>query len=167
MSYLVRKKGMADGLRPLTKALLLVSSMLILVVQAEQSDVIAGSTNNNEASLIEIVNPYMPEVSPVSNVAAVYLRIENHSTKVIHLSQVTSPAAHHIMMHQTIEVDGVAKMKHIMSLDIEAGRSLEFKPGGLHIMMMGLVRDKISQSFPLSLLIDDKEFLITVKVEKR
>ncbi|MDQ7049038.1 MAG: copper chaperone PCu(A)C [Enterobacterales bacterium] len=133
-------------------------------LSAKQVDLVDKLVESNESSEVLVVDAYMPEVSPVSNVAAVYLTLENHSKKSVRLSKITSPVARHIMMHKTLVSQGVSKMKHMMALDIKAGASLEFKPGGLHIMMMGLNRDKMGQSFLISLLIDGETLVVKVNV---
>ena len=37
-----------------------------------------------------------------------------------------------------IDANGIATMNHVDRLDIPAGQTIELKPGGLHIMFMGL-----------------------------
>jgi copper(I)-binding protein len=43
-------------------------------------------------------------------------------------------------LHKTVEADGVMKMEHVEALDIPADGMLEMKPGGYHIMLMGLTQ---------------------------
>ena len=43
-------------------------------------------------------------------------------------------------------------MREVSSIDIPAGRTVELKPGGLHIMLMGLTQPlKDGEMFPLTL----------------
>lgn len=53
----------------------------------------------------------------------------------------------------TMEMDGnVMRMRPIEALDIPAGATVELKPGGRHVMFMGLAQPlKVGTSFPLTL----------------
>jgi copper(I)-binding protein len=53
----------------------------------------------------------------------------------------------------TMEMDGnVMRMKPIEAIDIPAGGTVELKPGGKHVMFMGLAQPlKAGTSFPLTL----------------
>ena len=68
------------------------------------------------------------------------------------LVSVSSPVAKTAELH-TMEMAGmVMKMRPLAGLDIPAGQSVTLKPGGEHIMLMGLngpLRE--GQSFPLTL----------------
>ena len=68
------------------------------------------------------------------------------------LVSVSSPVAKKAELH-TMEMAGmVMKMRPLAGLDIPAGQSVTLKPGGEHIMLMGLngpLRE--GQSFPLTL----------------
>ena len=50
----------------------------------------------------------------------------------------SSPAAEAAQIHKTESVDGVMKMREAGPLEIPAMGTLEMKPGGYHIMLMGL-----------------------------
>ncbi|PZF77847.1 hypothetical protein DK847_05315 [Aestuariivirga litoralis] len=56
------------------------------------------------------------------------------------LVAVSTPAARMAGLHETRQVDGVMKMAHVDAIDIPAHGMLEMKPGGYHIMLMGLTR---------------------------
>lgn len=43
-----------------------------------------------------------------------------------------------VMLHTTEETDGVARMIHLDAVEIPAGETVSFAPGGLHVMFMGL-----------------------------
>ena len=68
------------------------------------------------------------------------------------LVSVSSPVAKKAELH-TMEMAGmVMKMRPLAGLDIPAGQSVTLKPGGEHIMLMGLNgRLREGQSFPLTL----------------
>lgn len=73
-------------------------------------------------------------------VSAAYLTIT--SAGVDALVSVTSPAAAMVQMHETsTDASGVTSMGPVLRCDIPAGQPVAFKPGGQHLMLMGLTRD--------------------------
>jgi periplasmic copper chaperone A len=93
----------------------------------------------------------MPKLPPVSRTAAVYLTLENRGEQNVILTDVTTSVAHHAMIHQTVEVDGLVKMQHQAQLEIPAGERLVFQPGSYHIMLMGLDKNQIDKPFDVTL----------------
>lgn len=69
---------------------------------------------------------------------AVYMTLSNQAAAPDKLVQITTESASTAEVHETVEKDGVAAMRPIESLEIPAGGSVELKPGGYHIMLMGL-----------------------------
>jgi len=104
-----------------------------------------------ELDKMEVFGAYMPKVPSVSRTAAIYLSITNHSKETIKLNDVSSELARHAMFHQSVEVQGIAKMHHINQLVVEPGQVLELKPNGIHIMLMGLNKLDGRDSFYLTL----------------
>ena len=72
------------------------------------------------------------------NVTAGYFEITNHSDVDDALIDVSSLEAERVEMHKTEVVDNVSKMRRQVSIDIPAGETVTFEPGGLHVMFMGL-----------------------------
>jgi periplasmic copper chaperone A len=68
----------------------------------------------------------------------VYMTLMNHGAVPDKLLSISTPAADMAMLHESVEEGGVSKMKDMSALEIPAGGSIEMKPGGLHIMLMGL-----------------------------
>ncbi len=67
-----------------------------------------------------------------------YLTLMNHGAESDRLVSISTDAADKAQLHQTIEENGIAKMRSVESLDLPAGAMVELKPGGLHVMMTGL-----------------------------
>jgi periplasmic copper chaperone A len=78
--------------------------------------------------------------SAVSNATSgvVYMTLTNHGATPDKLVSITTPVAGIAMLHESKEDGGVATMMDMSGLDIPAGGSVEMKPGGIHIMLMGL-----------------------------
>jgi periplasmic copper chaperone A len=133
-----------------------VLGLIILSLSLYALSALALSTHQDKPLVsktapVIVVNAVMPKVPPTSRTAAIYLTLQNQSAHAIYLKGVSSESAHHLMFHQTIESNGVAKMQHKEGLEIPANGQLHFKPGGLHIMMMGLSHEKIAKAFKITL----------------
>ncbi len=75
---------------------------------------------------------------PTAKAGAVYMTLSNQAAAPDKLVQITTESASTAEVHETVEKDGVATMRPIESLEIPVGGSVELKPGGYHVMLMGL-----------------------------
>lgn len=83
---------------------------------------------------------------------AFYFKVENNSTKTDTLLSVQSSVAKLVQMHETFKQNGMMGMRHIEAVPVDAGSTLEFKPGGYHVMVMYLTNDlKIGSSAEFTL----------------
>jgi copper(I)-binding protein len=70
----------------------------------------------------------------------VYVTIVNHGAPDALLAASTS-AASMVELHEVVHEGGVMKMRPLPRFDVPGGGRLEMKPGGHHIMLLGLTRD--------------------------
>jgi copper(I)-binding protein len=71
------------------------------------------------------------------------------------LVAVSSPVAATVEVHEMKMDGGVMKMGAVPSLELPAGKAVELKPGGYHVMLMGLKQQlKAGDSVPLTLTIE-------------
>lgn len=77
----------------------------------------------------------MPAVAPTS---AVFLTLHNDGDRDRALVGASSSAARNVELHTHTMSDGMMAMRRVPQVDIPAGQSVAFKPGGLHIMLIGL-----------------------------
>lgn len=72
-------------------------------------------------------------------VAGGYLRISNNGTSPDRLLSGTTPMGTSVEVHEMAMKDGIMTMRPLAGgLEIAAGASVELKPGGYHLMIMGL-----------------------------
>lgn len=71
---------------------------------------------------------------------------------------VSSPMAGVSEVHEMKHVDNVMKMRAVPALELPAGKAVELKPGGYHIMLLDL-KQPVAQgaSVPLSLVFEGKD----------
>ena len=89
-----------------------------------------------QAQFPEVNDFWLQAAPPNATVMAAYGTLNNTSNKDIILVDAYSPAFAMTMIHQSIVVDGVAKMIHQDELVIKPNNKLTFKPGSYHIMLM-------------------------------
>ncbi|MCZ7566495.1 MAG: copper chaperone PCu(A)C [Burkholderiales bacterium] len=78
-----------------------------------------------------------------------------------------SPAAKQVEIHEMAMVNNVMRMRPIKELALPAGKEVELKPGGYHVMLMGIERQfKKGDVIPITLSIRGKDGTVqTVEVE--
>lgn len=103
------------------------------------------------AAEVVVSDPWARASILASRPGAAYLKLE--SDKADRLLAVETPAAEKAMLHGTeTDANGVSRMVHIEALDLAPGDPVTFAPGGMHLMLMGLVRKlEEGSSFPLTL----------------
>jgi copper(I)-binding protein len=72
---------------------------------------------------------------------AVYVTIVNHGGSADALVGATTDVAKAVELHETVQEGGVMKMRPVPRFEVPAGGRLEMKPGGPHVMLLGLTRD--------------------------
>lgn len=74
---------------------------------------------------------------PVLKTHGGYFTIANKSHHPQELVKASSANYEVVEMHMSRVVDGVATMQRLESIEIPAGGKIEFKPGGMHLMLLG------------------------------
>jgi copper(I)-binding protein len=94
--------------------------------------------------------------TPGSDVAAIYLTLQNPTQQPITVVGVESSASGHAMIHESKTEGGISKMRAHEQLVIAPGETVKFEPGGLHVMLHGLTQPlAVGQSVPLVLQLAD------------
>lgn len=103
------------------------------------------------ASDIMVMDARAPaSLTPMAKTAAIYMVLMNHGMATDVLTSVATPAASHASAHQTIDDNGVMKMREIERIELVQHGTVTFAPGGYHIMLVGLAAPlKAGQTFPL------------------
>lgn len=97
--------------------------------------------------------------------SAVYMMLVNGTDMHQELLFATSDVAEAVELHESkMGANGEMQMIPQASISLEAGAKVEFKPGGLHVMLIGLKQElKVSDEFELTLHFKDHAD-ITLKV---
>jgi len=119
-----------------------------------------------QTSQLEVSDAWARATPGKAENGVAYLTIRSPTSD--RLVSASSPVAKKAELH-TMEMAGmVMKMRPLAGLDIPAGQPVTLKPGGEHIMLLGLNRPlREGQSFPLTLNFEKAGTrTVTVAVEK-
>ena len=73
-------------------------------------------------------------------VGGAYMTLRNNGAVADRLVKVASPLAEKAEIHETKIDGGMAMMRPVGTVELKPRNSVQLKPGGLHVMLMGLQR---------------------------
>lgn len=127
--------------------------MLLKSLAVAASLLLAGATFAQTASTqsqVEVKDAWARATPGKAENGAAYLTIV--SPVPDRLTGVSTPIAKKAELHNMTMEGGVMKMRPLSEVDVPAGQPVPLKPGGTHIMLMGLNRQlKPGEHFPLTL----------------
>ena len=112
-------------------ALFALSSLQLLANQAHAADYKVGS--------IQISQPWARATPKGASAGAAYMTVSNTGTAAQRLTCVSSDVAAECQIHEMTMDGGVMKMRPVQGgLEVKPGETLMLKPGGFHVMLVGL-----------------------------
>ena len=110
-----------------------------------------------QAEFLEIKDAWVRAAPPNARVMVAYATVKNISTDSIWITGATSDHYKDVQIHETIEKDGLASMIHLNFIKLEAGKSVNFEPGGKHLMLFNANKpstagDQIDFNFHLGII---------------
>ena len=117
---------------------------------------------------IDIGHPWARPTATGQKAGGGYLKLTNAAGVADRLLSGHTEVAASVELH-TMTMDGdVMRMRQVDAIDLPAGQTVELKPGGLHIMFMGLKAPlKEGDTFPLKLKFEKAgEVVVDVKVQQ-
>jgi len=120
-------------------AALLIASTFALAQGAETS--------------ITVDQPYARATPAGATTGAVYMTLINKAQAADRLTAASSTAADKLQIHEMAVTNGIMQMRELANgLPVPAGGSVALKPGGYHVMLIGLKKPlKAGDTFPLTL----------------
>jgi periplasmic copper chaperone A len=105
---------------------------------------------------VKVVHPWARATPPGANTGAGYLKLVNSGATPVRLVGGTTPVAQRIEIHLMSMDGGVMRMRPTQGVDISPGATVELKPGGLHLMLIGLKRQlMLEEMVPVTLMFAD------------
>lgn len=98
-----------------------------------------ASAHDYRVGSIQIGHPWALATPTGAPVGGGYMKITNEGTQPDRLIGLASPAASRVTMHETVKGGDVVRMRALeKGLEIQPGKTVELKPGGIHVMFEGL-----------------------------
>ena len=108
-----------------------------------------------------VSEPWVRATVPQQKATGAFMQLKSDADA--RLVSVSSPAAGVVEVHEMAVVDNLMTMRRLAGLELPAGRAVELKPGGYHIMMIGLTKDlRAGESFELTLTFERAHGMILV-----
>jgi copper(I)-binding protein len=136
------------------KVLLLILAVCLTVAGQSRAQ-------TSPANAISIEQPWARATPVGARTGAAYVTIVNHGSSADRLIRASTPLAEKVQFHQENDDNGIMRMREMSAVAIGPGTSVTLKPGGTHIMILGLKQQlREGQTFPLTL-----EFETAGKIE--
>ena len=97
-----------------------------------------GASRSYKAGALVIEAPWARATPAGARVGGGYLKITNTGQQLDRLIGGSLSAAAEVEVHEMTMKDGIMRMRKLEGLEIKPGQSVELKPGGYHLMFMGL-----------------------------
>ncbi|NCV39883.1 MAG: copper chaperone PCu(A)C [Betaproteobacteria bacterium] len=111
---------------------------------------------NVTAQSVQVQEPWVRATVKGQQATGAFMKLSTDSP--MRLIQVQSPVAGLVEIHEMKMDKDVMKMAAIAGLDLPAGRAVELKPGGFHVMLMQLKQEiKEGETVPLTLVFESKD----------
>ena len=127
------------GMKRAGIGLTLAMSMSLAACSEEATPVEAAPENTIEGLTIENARVVLPPVA--GNPAAVYFDFAYDGDRSFSLDRFSIEGADSAVMHQFGEYDFEVQMMEALPVPVTKGTTVEFKPGDLHVMAMGVSPD--------------------------
>jgi periplasmic copper chaperone A len=109
------------------------------------------SARDFTAGNLSIGHPYARPTAPAQPTGGGYLTLTSKG-RADRLLSASSPIAREVQIHSMKMEGDVMRMREVDAIDMPADKLVELKPGGFHLMLMGLKEPlKAGQVFPLKL----------------
>ena len=95
---------------------------------------------------------------------AAYMELTNPTSQPVHIVRLETSVAKMSEVHESMEHNGMMRMKHIDPLVIASGETVILKPGGKHVMLMKLIKPLVDGEKFLLTLIDENAETVPVEV---
>ncbi|MFN2596157.1 MAG: copper chaperone PCu(A)C [Pyrinomonadaceae bacterium] len=129
----------------------------------------ASSVSEGDADKLVVRDAWIQEGPPSQKITAAFMLIENHAAADTSLVSASTDAARVVELHKMELEGGMMKMRRVEAINVPAGGSVELKPGGYHLMVIGLKRElKEGDEVKVTLrFAGDVQKTVTVPVKKR
>lgn len=129
-----------------------LATITLMVAAALLATILAASASSS----VTVSEPWVREAPPGMTVHAGYMKLINDGSEEIALTGAASPSYENVELHISKVVDGIATMQKVAQITVPPGKTVTFKPGGLHLMLIKPKSAiKLGQKVPIELTFSD------------
>ena len=110
-----------------------IFSVLLMTIALLSTPVVADKHNT-----LTVTGGWVRLTPPVAENTAGYFKLTNDTKEALTLIGAETQVAKKAELHDMVNDNGAMSMQHIPELTIKPGETVEFRPGGKHMMFMGL-----------------------------
>ena len=113
---------------------------------------------------VQISDPWVRATVPQQKATGAFMQIT--APKAMRLLEVRSPVAGVAEIHEMSMTDNMMRMRQVKELALPAGKAVELKPGGYHVMLLDLKGQvKAGDKIPLTLVVEGEDkHRVTIEV---
>ncbi len=105
---------------------------------------------------VTVDEPWVRATVPQQKATGAFMRLT--AQQELRLVQASSPVAGVVEIHEMAMENNVMRMRAIPGLDLPAGKGVELKPGGYHVMLMNLYQPVAAgDTVPITLVVEGKD----------
>jgi copper(I)-binding protein len=98
------------------------------------------SASLTQAADLNIEDAMARAVPPTAKMSAAFMTLTNNADTDLAVIGAESSVAKAVELHNNTMTDGKMKMRQVNQIDLPANQTTELKPGGQHVMLIGLNR---------------------------
>ena len=114
-------------------------AIILIVLMLSVALTACGGSSGTSGSSIVVSDAWVRNPPISDQPGAAYLVIQNNGA-ADRLLSVTSDIAQTIELHESMDSGGMMQMSPVPNIPIPANGKVELKPGGFHMMLIGLTR---------------------------
>ena len=118
---------------------------------------------------VQATDPWVRATVPQQKATGLFVTLQ--SAQGARLVAASSPVAEVVEIHEMLMEQNVMKMRSVRGVDLPKGQAVSLKPGGLHVMLMGLKQQvKEGDTVPVQLVLegaDGQRHTLTVQAQGR
>ena len=108
------------------------------------------------AAQVTVSDPWVRGTVAQMSATGAFMQLQSQSDA--RLVAASSPIAATVEIHEMRMEGDVMRMRAVAAVDLPAGSTVSLKPGGYHVMLMGLKRALVAgENVPLTLTLEDRD----------
>ncbi|QQZ28592.1 copper chaperone PCu(A)C [Thiothrix subterranea] len=139
-----------------TAALGILLSMTVACQADADKSAAAAPATSTAADSVTVEAPFVRAIPPGQPNSASFMTLVNTSDSDHSVKSAASPVAATVELHTHTNNNGVMEMRQVPQIDVPAKGRTELKPGGLHVMLIGLQQElKVGETAAITLTFED------------